>query len=299
VPLLTCRRVDKDGPLPYAAGRKRGGAANRRVQDVTLREIPLLVFDGACGTGIQSMALPDSVWQGKEGCNELLNVTAPEAIAGLHEGFLAAGATVVETNTFGASRIVLAEYGLEGRVAEINAAAVANARRAIGGLGVPLSIAGTRACTSQGPSLASSNPVKSVTIERTGTMLLGSDIAAVVATLEPFPLFSLGLNCATGPADMTSHIRYLSRYWPGRISCIPNAGLPEVVGGCTVYPLGPRDFARQMAGFVRDYGVSVVGGCCGTTPEHIRELIAALAGVTPVRQAVEDEPLSAAGVAGA
>jgi 5-methyltetrahydrofolate--homocysteine methyltransferase len=127
----------------------------------------------------------------------------------------------------------------------------------------------------------------SVTLERTGTMLVGTDIAAAAVTLEPFDLFSLGLNCATGPTDMESHIRYLSQQWPGRISCMPNQGMPEVVGGQTVYPLSPAEYARHMRHFVEQYGVSVVGGCCGTSPEHIRALVAALRGVTPAARSVE------------
>jgi 5-methyltetrahydrofolate--homocysteine methyltransferase len=121
----------------------------------------------------------------------------------------------------------------------------------------------------------------SVTMERQGTMLVGSDIAAVCATLEPFPIFSLGLNCATGPGDMASHIRYLGHNWPHRISCMPNQGLPEVVDGRTHYPMKPEDFVRHMTQFVEQDGVSIVGGCCGTTPEHIRRLAAACAGSTP------------------
>ena len=126
----------------------------------------------------------------------------------------------------------------------------------------------------------------SVTIERTGTMLVGSDIAAAAVTFEPYPLFSFGLNCATGPQDMESHIRYLSRNWPGRISCVPNQGLPEVVDGRTCYPLDPEAYAREMKRFVTEYGVSVVGGCCGTTAAHIRRLVAELDGVRPAHREV-------------
>ena len=121
----------------------------------------------------------------------------------------------------------------------------------------------------------------SVTMEQQGTMLVGSDIAAICATLEPFPIFSLGLNCATGPGDMASHIRYLSHNWPHRISCMPNQGLPEVVDGKTHYPMTPDDFVHHMTQFVEEDGVSIVGGCCGTTPEHIRQLAAACADLTP------------------
>jgi 5-methyltetrahydrofolate--homocysteine methyltransferase len=126
----------------------------------------------------------------------------------------------------------------------------------------------------------------SVTIEQQGTMLVGSDIAAVVATLEPFPLFSLGLNCATGPQDMMSHIKYLSENWSKRISVIPNQGLPEVVNGQTHYPLSPDDYAEQMVQFVVNQGVSIVGGCCGTSPAHIAALTKSLIGVQPKQREV-------------
>ena len=126
----------------------------------------------------------------------------------------------------------------------------------------------------------------SVTIERAGTMLIGTDIGAAAVTFEPYPLFSFGLNCATGPNDMESHIRYLSRNWPGRISCVPNQGMPEVVGGKTCYPMDPITYGREMKRFVTDYGVSVVGGCCGTTPAHIRQLVQTLNGVKPGKREV-------------
>ena len=126
----------------------------------------------------------------------------------------------------------------------------------------------------------------SVTMEQQGTMLVGSDIAAICATLEPFPIFSLGLNCATGPSDMASHIRYLSHNWPSRISCMPNQGLPEVVDGKTFYPMTPDDFVHHMSAFVEKEGASILGGCCGTTPEHIRQLAAACAGLTPAQREV-------------
>ncbi|HEY6097426.1 MAG TPA: dihydropteroate synthase, partial [Candidatus Deferrimicrobium sp.] len=110
-------------------------------------------------------------------------------------------------------------------------------------------------------------------------MLVGTDVAAAAAAIEPYPVFALGLNCATGPDGMKSHIRWLSRNWPGRISCVPNAGIPQVVSGRTVYPLSPEAFARELAAFVAEDGVTVVGGCCGTTPEHIRRLAQGLANV--------------------
>jgi len=127
----------------------------------------------------------------------------------------------------------------------------------------------------------------SITVEQTGTMLVGTDIAAAVATLEPFPILSLGMNCATGPADMISRIQYLNHQWPGRISCIPNQGLPQVLDGKTHYPMNPGEFAGHMRRFVTEFGISIVGGCCGTTPEHIRALAGALRGVTPARREIE------------
>ncbi|ADW18738.1 homocysteine S-methyltransferase [Desulfobulbus propionicus DSM 2032] len=293
----------------------------------------VLILDGACGTNLQEMHIPPSAWKGKEGCNELLNLTAPETITELHASFVTAGAMVIETNTFGANRIVLDEYGLQDQVEAINRAGVDNARAAIGGkahtyiagsigpgtklpslghisvedmanayaeqiralvlAGVDLLIIETCqdllqiktamiTCFDTLEALGRDIPVMaSVTIERTGTMLVGTDIAAAATTFEPYPIFSFGLNCATGPLDMESHIRWLSRNWPGRISCVPNQGLPEVVNGKTCYPLDPKTYAQEMKRFVTEYGVSVVGGCCGTTPNHIRQLVQTLTGVKP------------------
>jgi 5-methyltetrahydrofolate--homocysteine methyltransferase len=113
----------------------------------------------------------------------------------------------------------------------------------------------------------------SVTMETTGTMLVGSDIASVVAILEPFAIDVLGLNCATGPEQMKEHIRYLSEHSPFVVSCIPNAGLPENVGGVAHYRLTPTQMKMQLMHFVEDLGVQVIGGCCGTTPAHIAALV--------------------------
>ena len=293
----------------------------------------ILLFDGACGTNLQEMVIPETAWQGCEGCNELLNLTSPETIVALHESFLEAGTMVVETNTFGASSIVLAEYDLADKTVEINRAAVANARAAIGHRS-GCYVAGSVGPTTKLPSLSHISvdalaeslseqiralveagvdalvietcqdllqvktavvacfevleetgrdiPVLvSVTMERQGTMLVGSDIAAICATLEPFPIHSLGLNCATGPADMVSHIRYLGQNWPGRISCMPNQGLPSVVDGKTFYPMTPEEFVHNVHKFIENDGVSIVGGCCGTTPEHIRQLAVACKSLSP------------------
>ncbi len=121
----------------------------------------------------------------------------------------------------------------------------------------------------------------SVTVESTGTLLVGSAIDAVVAILERYPIDILGLNCATGPDLMTEHIRYLSQHSPFAVSCIPNAGLPENVGGQAVYRLTPEGLRDHLKVFVEELGVQVIGGCCGTTPEHIRALAAAAAQLRP------------------
>ncbi len=300
-----------------------------------VQDEPLLILDGACGTNLQEMNIPTKAWDGREGCNEVLNLTAPEIITALHAGFVEAGAMVIETNTFGASRIVLQEYGLENQVEAINKAAVTNARMAIGkekayiagsiGPGTKLPTLGhitveelaeayieqiealvkggvdmliletcqdllqvktaLVTCFDTLDKLQTQLPVMaSITIERTGTMLVGTDIAAAAVTFEPYPLLAFGLNCATGPTDMESHIRYLSNNWPGRISCVPNQGLPEVINGKTFYPLTPENYAKEMLRFVTQYGVSVVGGCCGTTPAHTKALVNLLKGVEPAKR---------------
>ncbi len=112
----------------------------------------------------------------------------------------------------------------------------------------------------------------SLTIETTGTMLLGTDISSAITILEPFDIDILGLNCATGPEQMKDNISYLSKHSPFIISCIPNAGLPENVGGKAHYRLKPIELKLHLSNFINDLGVRVVGGCCGTTPEHIKEL---------------------------
>ena len=118
----------------------------------------------------------------------------------------------------------------------------------------------------------------SITIEATGTMLLGTDIAAAVDALRMLPIASLGLNCATGPVEMTPHVAYLCKHWDRHVSVVPNAGLPVLVDGQASYPLGPRPFVETMRRFVEDLGINLVGGCCGTTPEHIAGLVEMVSG---------------------
>ncbi|MFZ5480739.1 MAG: methionine synthase [Myxococcota bacterium] len=120
-----------------------------------------------------------------------------------------------------------------------------------------------------------------VTMETTGTMLLGSDIATAVTVLEPYPVDLVGLNCATGPQEMAAHVAYLGRHTTRRISVLPNAGLPQLVDGKTRYPLSPEELADWHERFTTQDGVGAVGGCCGTTPDHIRAVAARILGKKP------------------
>ena len=129
-----------------------------------------------------------------------------------------------------------------------------------------------------------------VTIELTGRMLPGTEIGAALNSLAPMKPDVLGINCATGPAEMGEHLRHLSRYWNGPVSCLPNAGMPSVLEGKMHYDLTPAQLAEHHARFVRELGVSVVGGCCGTTPEHLAAVIAACRDLVPAARSVVDEP---------
>src|SRR5205823_13806955 len=135
--------------------------------------------------------------------------------------------------------------------------------------------------------------IAQVTVETTGTMLLGSEIGAALTALEPLGVDLVGLNCATGPAEMSEHLRYLSRHARVGLSVMPNAGLPELGPHGAVYPLTPVELASALATFVQEYGTALVGGCCGTTPEHIRQVVAAVAGRTPAQRRPRAEPAAA------
>ena len=124
----------------------------------------------------------------------------------------------------------------------------------------------------------------SITIEQMGTMLVGSSLEAAVTALRDYPIASIGLNCATGPVEMGEHIKYLAKAWDRAISCYPNAGLPVLEDGETVYPLGPDPMAESLKQFVTEYGVSVVGGCCGTPPAHHKAKAETVGGLTPARK---------------
>ncbi|MGZ4552675.1 MAG: homocysteine S-methyltransferase family protein, partial [Mycobacteriaceae bacterium] len=125
-----------------------------------------------------------------------------------------------------------------------------------------------------------------VTVETTGTMLLGSEIGAALVALEPLGIDLIGLNCATGPAEMSEHLRHLSKHSRLPISVMPNAGLPTLGAHGAEYPLTPDELATALSGFVREYGLAMVGGCCGTTPEHIRAVVAAVSAIPEAERGV-------------
>ncbi|MEV5614098.1 homocysteine S-methyltransferase family protein, partial [Streptomyces sp. NPDC052225] len=130
----------------------------------------------------------------------------------------------------------------------------------------------------------------SVTVETTGTMLLGSEIGAALTALEPLGIDMIGLNCATGPAEMSEHLRYLSRHSRIPISAMPNAGLPVLTKDGAHYPLTAPELADAQETFVREYGLSLVGGCCGTTPEHLRQVVERVRGAQPTPRDPRPEP---------
>ena len=139
-------------------------------------------------------------------------------------------------------------------------AAIVGAKRAMAEAGVKLPI------------------LVNVTVETTGTMLMGSEIGAALTALEPLGVDVIGLNCATGPAEMSEHLRHLSRNAQVGVACMPNAGLPELTADGARYPLGPEEFTATLTQYVDEFGLALVGGCCGTTPEHIRQLSDAVGG---------------------
>ena len=291
---------------------------------------PVLVFDGAMGTNLQTQNLTAEDFGGPqyEGCNEYLVHTKPEAVAKVHRDFLAAGADVIETDTFGSTSLVLAEYDLADQAYYLSRTAAELAKRVAAEFSTPEKprfVAGSIGPTTKLPTLghidfdtmkatfaeqaealwdggvdlflvetcqdvlqikAALNGIEevfakkgdrrplmvSVTMESMGTMLVGSEISAVLTILAPYPIDILGLNCATGPDLMKPHIKYLAEHSPFIVSCIPNAGLPENVGGQAHYRLTPLELRMSLMHFVEDLGVQVIGGCCGTRPEHIQQL---------------------------
>ncbi len=322
----------------------------------------VLVFDGAMGTSIDTFALTADDYGGieTEGCRDYLVCTRPDVIEQIHASFMQAGCDVVETCSFQASRLRLAEWGLADQTYTINHSAAAIARKVADRFaamdGRPRFVAGSLGPTGKLPSsdnpdlsditfdelvalfaeqstalidggadvllietsqdilevkaailgckqaiAAASRPVAlqtQVTLDPNGRMLLGTDIASALTTIESLDVDVIGLNCSTGPELMREPIRYLTAHTRLPVSCVPNAGLPINVNGNAVYPLEPAPMARALAEFIHDLGVRVVGGCCGSTPEHIRLLVEA-ARQQPVLTAtleVSAEPYVSSGI---
>src|SRR5918996_819747 len=294
----------------------------------------VVVFDGATGTNLQARDLGPEDFGGAtlEGCNEILAVTRPAVVADLHQSFFDVGVDAIETDTFGAFPVVLAEYGIAERTFELNQAAARIAKEVASGYSTPDRprwVVGSIGPGTKLPSLGQINFVTlrngyeaqvagllaggvdillvetvydllqakaaviacrramakankdlplmvQVTMETTGRMLVGSEIGAALTALEALRPDVIGLNCATGPREMTEHLRHLSRQSRTFLSCLPNAGLPSVVEGKTHYDLTPDELAEAHDRFTVELGVNIVGGCCGTTPEHLRHVVDAV-----------------------
>jgi len=300
-------------------------------------ETRVLSMDGAMGTMLQQARLTAADFGGPalEGCNENLVLTRPDVVLGVHRAYLNAGADIVETNTFGSARIVLAEYGLQDHAYSISRRAAELARQAADEAstsGKPRWVAGSMGPTTKAISvtggvtfdelrdgyqeqasglveggvdilvletcqdtrnvkagllaiervrreLGVEIPVMvSCTIEAMGTMLAGQTADAFYVSVAHAGLLAIGLNCATGPEFMTDHIRTLAGISTTRISCYPNAGLPNADGQ---YGETPESLARELERFIDHGWLNIVGGCCGTTPAHIAAIARMIEGKKP------------------
>ncbi len=311
----------------------------------------VLLCDGGTGTLIQAETWDlEKDFLGLENCSEVLVLTRPDFVEKVHSAYFEAGADCVETNTFGANKVVLAEFDLTPRTREINrrAAEIAQAtaakfatpgqpRYVLGSVGPGTKLASlghlpydvledsyaeqarglieggidaflletnqdllTIKAAVNGCKLARAEMSREdlpifvqVTIETTGTMLVGSDIAAAATAIDALDVDGMGINCATGPAEMAEHVKWLAEHWRRNISVMPNAGLPMLVDGKTEYPLIPAELADWHRRFVEEDGVNLVGGCCGTTPAHIaavRKMLDARENQAPAARKPEWEP---------
>jgi 5-methyltetrahydrofolate--homocysteine methyltransferase len=323
-----------------------------------LKSLTPVIFDGAMGTQIQEFGVRPEDFHGHAGCNEILNLSRPDLIKEIHKSYLRAGANVIETNTFGANKIKLAEYGLEGSVAEINKAAAQLGRAAVaeaccahpclvcgtmGPTGLLLSSGsggrkkmsfdGTAALfREQAAALldggadillletmqdllelrAAATGIRKLLDERgvraplqahasvdaSGHMLLGSDIKAYCGAVVNFGIDVAGINCSTGPHEMKRHVQELLKLSSLPVCMMPNAGMPNNVDGKAVYSMAPGEFCDVMGPLVMEEGLGVVGGCCGTTPEHIRTLAAFLSGKKAAARNVAPATFCATGISG-
>jgi 5-methyltetrahydrofolate--homocysteine methyltransferase len=334
-------------PSPELLGRL-DPAASPYLQALTDR---VVVFDGAMGTNLQLLGLGPDEFGGPEleGCNEVLVATSPEHVAQVHRSFFEVGCDVVETDTFGSTSVVLAEYGLAGRARELTRAAAelaGSVRDEFTAAGRPRWVAGSMGPGTKFPTLGQISyaefrdayeeqalglleggvdlllietqfdllsvkaaingarramaaldrivPLQAqVTIELTGRMLPGTEIGAALTVLDAMQVDVVGLNCATGPVEMSEALRHLSGASRVPISCVPNAGLPSVVDGKMHYDLTPEGLAEHLHRFVTEFGVSAVGGCCGTTPAHLAAVVERCAGATPAARTPVHEPAAA------
>jgi 5-methyltetrahydrofolate--homocysteine methyltransferase len=310
----------------------------------------VVIADGAMGSMLQGSPATLDDFAGHEGCNEILNVTRPDIVRSVHEGYLGAGVDAISTNTFGANLGNLGEYGISDRIYELSRAGATLARQAadiaaadgrprwvLGSIGpgtklptlghvsfgelrdayqrntaglldggvdgliietcqdmlqAKAAIVGAKRAIAQSQEQGHGDIVliAQVTIETTGAMLLGSEIGAALTALEPLGIDLIGLNCATGPAEMSEHLRYLAAHSRVPISCMPNAGLPELTASGAYYPVTPDELAAAHETFVREFGLSLVGGCCGTTPVHLAAVRDKLAGTTLAKRRPRPEP---------
>ncbi len=299
----------------------------------------VVVFDGAMGTYLQSLDLSIDDWGGPafENCSENLLYTRPDAIETVHKAFLDIGCDVIETNSFGGSEIVLAEFGIAEKTYDVNKRAAELAKRIANDYSThdkPRFVAGSIGPGTKLPTLGHITykdlkaayyeqvrglidggsdvllietcqdllqtkaalaaifdqfrtskiripVIAQVTIETFGTMLNGTEIGAALTALEPFPIDVIGMNCGTGPKQMADSLRYLCENSPIPVSVLPNAGLPEVKDGKQHYDETPESFAAQVEHFVKDFGANIVGGCCGTTPEHLKLVIERVGSLSP------------------
>ncbi len=303
----------------------------------------VVIYDGAMGTNIHKRnPTLDDYW-GKENCSEVLVLSRPDIIRDIHADFFRVGCDVIETNTFGGTRIVLGEFGLGDRVREINVMAAQLAREVAQQFSTPDKprfVAGSIGPSTKLPSLGHISfedmlaafeeqaaalieggvdvllvetsqdllqakiavigvldalrkagkrlPVTvQVTLQESGVMLLGTEIGAALTALEPLDVDVIGLNCATGPKEMNDAVRHLAFNSTKQVSVLPNAGLPVSEGGQAVFKLTPAELAEYHKHFVQDYGVRIVGGCCGTTPEHLKAVVEAVSGVEPAKRDVK------------
>ena len=292
----------------------------------------VLLCDGGMGSRVQALTLDvEKDYWGRENCTDVLTLSRPDLVREIHRGYFAAGADMVETNTFGGSPVTLGEFDLADRAFEINKVGAELAREAadcfsdgrhrwvLGSIGPgtklpslgniaydPLEAALAEQCRGliaggvdailietcqdtlqikaavNGAKIArraagTDTPVfVQVTVETTGTLLVGPDINTAATVINALDVPLMGLNCATGPQEMAEHVGWLAANWPGLISVQPNAGLPELVDGHTHYPLNPADLASWLERFVAEDGVNLIGGCCGTSIPHIQALDAML-----------------------